>query len=84
MKRTITLTLRVEGETTIEVDRAEYEAAKRDGEVDHFLDPYLSDLDSASTVIEPDGTEYDPHHDRHGATTRPALRLVGPTGDGAA
>lgn len=78
----ITLTLRVEGEERITVNRAAYEAAKRTGEVDHFLDPYLSDLDGVNVVIEPDGTEYDPASERHGPTRR--LRIVQPDEDGAA
>lgn len=62
----ITLTLRVEGETTIEVDRAEYEQAKRDGQVDHYLDHDLSDLDGTNWVIEPDGRSYNPSSQPHG------------------
>lgn len=62
----ITLTLRVSGETTVQVDRDEYEEAKRSGEVDHFLDPYLSNLDGENTVIEPDGRVYDPFDEPHG------------------
>jgi hypothetical protein len=65
---TITLILRRSAETTVEVDRAEYEQAKRDGEVDHFLDVYLSDLDGTSYVIEPDGREYAPFDEPHGPT----------------
>lgn len=64
--QTITLTLRRHAETTVEVDRAEYEQAKRDGEVDHFLDVYMSDLDGTSYVVEPDGTEYSPFDEPHG------------------
>lgn len=93
---TITLTLRVEGETTIEVDRAEYEQAKADGEVDQMLDVYLSDLSGRKTVVEPDGREYNPRDEPHGpaaaddtdlrATGSPGLSPapgVGPTGGGA-
>jgi hypothetical protein len=71
MSDTITLTLRVEGETTVEVDRAEYEAAKQAGEVDHFLDHDLSDLDGRNTVIEPDGRSYNPHSEPHGPGDAP-------------
>lgn len=66
MSDMITLTLRVGGETTIEVDRAEYGQAKTDGEADQFLDVYLSDVDTRSTVIEPDGREYEPFTNPHG------------------
>lgn len=59
----ITLKLVSHGETTIEVDRAEYEAAKADGELDHFIDPYASDMDEATVIIEPDGTLIDPWAD---------------------
>lgn len=62
----ITLTLRVEGETTIEVDRAEYEQAKQAGKVDHYLDHDLSDLDGETTVIEPDGRTYHPGSQPYG------------------
>lgn len=66
MSETITLTIRSYGEQKIEVDRAEYEAAKAAGQVDHFLDLDLSDLETADTVIEPDGRSYDPHEQPHG------------------
>lgn len=55
----ITLRLVAEGEMTVTVDRAEYQAAKAAGEADHYLDAYASDIDTRVTVIEPDGTEYD-------------------------
>lgn len=58
MSDTITLRLVEHGEDEVEVDRAEYEAAKAAGELDQFLDPYASDIRETSTkVIEPDGTE---------------------------
>lgn len=66
MSDTITLTIRVEGEATIEVDRARYEQAKRDGRVDHFLDIYLSSLGSDHTVVEPGGAGYNPDLQPHG------------------
>lgn len=59
---TITLTLRVEGEIRVDVNRAEYEQAKQDGDAD------LSDLDGENTVIEPDGRSYNPHDEPHGPT----------------
>jgi hypothetical protein len=56
----ITLRLVEHGERTIEVDRAEYEAAKTASELDYFLDVWASDIDSDTTVVEPDGTELKP------------------------
>lgn len=52
----ITLRLIVEGETTVTVDRDEYEVAKKDGTVDLMLDTYISDVGTETTVVEPDGT----------------------------
>jgi hypothetical protein len=62
----IGLRLILTGATSIEVDRAEYEQAKADGEVDQFLDHELSDLDGTNIVIEPDGRSYDPISDAYG------------------
>ena len=59
MSDTITLRLIEHGEDTVEVDRAEYEAAKAAGELDQFLDVYTSDVDTRMVVIEPDGIEFD-------------------------
>lgn len=64
----ITLTIRIEGEMAITVNRAEYEAAKAAGEVDHFLDTDLSDFDGRNVVTEPDGRSYNPHEQPHGPT----------------
>lgn len=61
MSKNILLTIVVSGEETIVVDREDYEAAKAAGELDHFLDAYISDVDTEATVIEPDGTELDPY-----------------------
>jgi len=58
---TITLTIEQTGRTDIVVDRAEYEAAKASGELDQFLDVYVSDMECDTTVVEPDGTEIDPY-----------------------
>ncbi len=69
MSDTITLTIRQFGEEQVEVDRAEYEAAKAAGTVDHYLDHDLSDLDTTSTVIEPDGRSYDPSMQPYGPVT---------------
>lgn len=52
----ITLRLVVEGEDTVTVDRAEYEAAKAAGTVDELLDAYISDVETETTVVEPDST----------------------------
>lgn len=53
---TITLRLIVEGEDTVEIDRAVYEAAKAAGQVDQLLDAYISDVETETTVVEPDST----------------------------
>lgn len=60
MDEKITLRLVERGESTVEVDRAEYEQAKADDDLTNFLDPYASDIDSDWWVIEPDGTEVRP------------------------
>ena len=60
MSDTITLKLVEHGETTVEVDRAEYEQAKAAGTLDHYLDAYASDIDSDWWIVEPDGTRIDP------------------------
>jgi hypothetical protein len=75
---TIDLVIRVHGERRITVDRAEYEAAKASGDVDDFLDVYLSNLDAANTVIEPDGRSYNPHDQPNGPTPAevPAEKLT--------
>lgn len=57
---TITIRLVEHGENEIEVNRAEYEKAKADGDLDQFLDTHASNIDSSYVVIEPDGTEIDP------------------------
>jgi hypothetical protein len=49
------------GETTIVIDRAEYEDAKRTHTLDLLLDAQLSDIDSSTVVYEPDGTKVDPY-----------------------
>lgn len=56
----IELTIVSTGHRLIEVDRAEYEEAKDDGSVDHFLDVHLSDVDTTDAVFEPDGAAYLP------------------------
>jgi hypothetical protein len=58
---TITLKLRRYAETTVILFRAEYEQAKADGQLADLLDPYLSDMEHESTVMEPDGTEINPY-----------------------
>lgn len=57
MSETITIRAVKQGEEEITVDRAEYEAAKADGMLDHLLDVYLSDMETNTVLIEPDGTE---------------------------
>jgi hypothetical protein len=57
---TITLKIEQYGETTVHVDRAEYEQAKADGTVDQLLDMHLSDMEHDTTITEPDGTSFDP------------------------
>ena len=57
---TITLTIRVVGEATVTLDRANYDAAKAEGRLDRYLDRFMSDLDGESTVTEPDGRSYAP------------------------
>jgi len=57
MSDMITLKLVERGEMTIEVNRAEYEQAKAAGELDYYLDTRASNIDSTTTVVEPDGTE---------------------------
>ncbi len=61
MTNKITLTIKQYGEMTIEVDRAEYESALAEGLVDHLLDHEISDMDTDTTITEPDGTTYDPY-----------------------
>lgn len=56
---TITLKIEQHGETTVHVDRAEYEQAKADGVVDHLLDMHLSDIEHRTTITEPNGGEYE-------------------------
>lgn len=58
---TILLRFRTEGIGEAEVNEAEYRAAKAAGRVDHLLDVQLGNLDETVTVIEPDGTQYDPY-----------------------
>lgn len=50
-----------EGETEFEVDEQEYRDAKANGTLDHLLDAHLSDIDTETTLIEPDGTEVSPY-----------------------
>ena len=57
---TLTLRLVQHGETTVTVDRAEYVEAKAAGELDHFLDPYASDMETVTTVAEPGGVAFNP------------------------
>lgn len=49
------------GHRQIQVDRAEYEAAKADGMLDHLLNAWLSDVESETVVYEPDGTAVRPY-----------------------
>lgn len=58
---TVTLTIKRIGQTTVTVDRSRYEAAKAAGQLDQFLEPYVSDIDHDTTVMEPDGTPFDPY-----------------------
>lgn len=58
---TITLKAIEHGETSIVIDRAKYEDAKRTHTLDLLLDAYLSDIDSSTVVFEPDGTKVDPY-----------------------
>ncbi len=58
---TITLKAVEHGESTIVIDRAEYEDAKRTHTLDLLLDAHLSDMDSSTVVFEPDGTKVDPY-----------------------
>lgn len=60
---TITLEAERTSSTTITINRAEYEQAKAENRVDHLLDVYLSDMESETTITEPDGTIYDPYGD---------------------
>lgn len=65
----VRLTLRLTSAArTVDVDQAEYELAKVEGEADQFLDPYLSDLDGRSEVVEPDGQVYRPFDQPFGPT----------------
>ena len=57
----VTLRLVQYGETEIQVDAGLYAAAKADGKVDHLLDTWISDVETDTTVIEPDGTETNPY-----------------------
>lgn len=61
MSDTITLKIEQFGETSVKVDRAEYEQAKANGRLDHLLDTYISDMEHETTITEPDGTEIDPY-----------------------
>ena len=47
---TVTLTIKQYGETTVTVNRAEYEQAKADGLVDHLLDHKISDMETDTTI----------------------------------
>lgn len=60
MSDTITIRIEKSGETSVELDREEYEQAKADGEIDHLLDVYASDIETEITVTEPDGTTIHP------------------------
>lgn len=59
--KTIRLTLVQSGQTTVEVDAAVYADAKANGELDRLLDTAISDMETDTTVIEPDGTRINPH-----------------------
>jgi hypothetical protein len=61
MSEQITLMIEQTGTMEITVDKAEYEAAKAARELDHFLDTYVSDMDTDVEVTEPDGTCFDPY-----------------------
>lgn len=61
MSEKIKLWLSVEGTEEIEVDRAEYEAAKAAGELDQWIDVYISDVETDGRIIEPDGTVVNPY-----------------------
>lgn len=58
---TIRLVIEQSAARTIDVDRAAYEAAKADGSLPWFLDPYISVMEDDVLVTEPDGTEYNPY-----------------------
>lgn len=49
------LVIEVYGTVEVEVDKEEYELAIVDGQLDHFLDSYVSDIQHDITVLEPNG-----------------------------
>lgn len=57
----MTLRLVKHGETAVEVDTSLYAAAKAAGNLDHLLDSAISDMETDTTVVEPDGTEISPY-----------------------
>jgi hypothetical protein len=57
---TIELRLIEHGELVVQVDGDEYEQAKRDGELDQFLDAWASDIDTSYVVVEPGGVLVEP------------------------
>lgn len=57
----ITLRLVQHGETEIQVDSGLYATAKADGKLDHLLDSVISDMETDTTVIEPDGVVVAPY-----------------------
>ena len=58
MSERITITLIEYGTSTVTVDREEYEAAKAADRLDHLLDADASDVETETTVVEPDGTRF--------------------------
>lgn len=50
---TITIIIEKCGETTVTLNRAEYEAAKAAGQLALLLDPEVSDIDCQVTITEP-------------------------------
>jgi hypothetical protein len=49
------------GYTTAVFDRAEYEQAKADGRLDHLIDCDVSDMETDTYLVDPDGTTFDPY-----------------------
>jgi hypothetical protein len=54
---TIVITRHEEMEYTFDSEE-EYRNIKESGDLDLFLDVYVSDMDGRTTITEPDGTEY--------------------------
>lgn len=63
---TVTLAVISSGYRTIDVDSAEYQEAKAAGDLDEYLDAYLSDLDVDDLVFEPSGGSYAPSESPYG------------------